>query len=496
MPPRMTTRSAGRGGGRIGDRSGDQGNGWIDGQGIQVGGQGSEVNEDVDGVLDVSTITAQQLRNLLPNGTSVEDSVAPTIPVTTADEGVTAAKIDEITPTSAPTTIIDELTLAQTLIEIKAAKPKVITTAATTRTTRPKARGVVVQEPSELRTTTSSPQASQPSKTKDKGKSRMIEPEVPLKRKDQVALDEEMARNLEAQLEQEELTDQEKAKLFMEFMERRRKHFAALRAQEKRNRPPTKAQKRNQMSVYLKHMGDEESKFFYGYEFQKPQIYSGKKDESSSKKTEIAQDSSNLRNRSRIGINKWYQSFALRNFDLEDMEFESTNIGTTAKLPILKLVPQTAHENGTSVTKMSIPVIAEEKTNKKNDVKARSLLLMALPNEHQLTFSQYPDAKSMFAAIETRFGESLDSIFNRLQKIVSRLAILVVWMNKPEVETMSIDDLYNNFKIIKQKVKKYVGASSGAQNMAFMTAPSTSSTNDANTASLQVSTASPNVNAA
>ncbi|GJS28021.1 zinc finger, CCHC-type containing protein [Tanacetum coccineum] len=39
-----------------------------------------------------------------------------------------------------------------------------------------------------------------------------------------------------------------------------------------------------------------------------------------------------------IGINKWYQSFALRNFDLEDMEFESTNSNTTAKLPILKLV--------------------------------------------------------------------------------------------------------------------------------------------------------------
>ncbi|GJS53095.1 hypothetical protein Tco_0626457 [Tanacetum coccineum] len=48
-------------------------------------------------------------------------------------------------------------------------------------------------------------------------------------------------------------------------------------------------------------------------------------------------------------------------------------------------VPQTAQENGTSVTKMSIPVTAEEKTNKKNDVKAKSLLLMALPNEHQLT---------------------------------------------------------------------------------------------------------------
>ncbi|GJT03845.1 putative ribonuclease H-like domain-containing protein [Tanacetum coccineum] len=170
---------------------------------------------------------------------------------------------------------------------------------------------------------------------------------------------------------------------------------------------------------------------------------------------------------------------------------------------------------------VGLTATAEEKTKKKNDVKARGLLLMALPNEHQLTFSQYPYVKSMFAAIETRFGgntttkktqktlmkqqyenfsvtsaESLDSIFNRLQKIVSRLAILVVWMNKPEIETMSIDDLYNNFKIVEQKIKKTVGTSSGGQNLAFMTAPSSSSTNDANTASSQVSAASPSVNTA
>ncbi|GJS05599.1 hypothetical protein Tco_0322107 [Tanacetum coccineum] len=234
------------------------------------------------------------------------------------------------------------------------------------------------------------------------------------------------------------------------------------------------------------------------------------------------------------------------------MEFESTNSNTTAKLPILKLgeyemwvirikqyfqiqdyalweviengnswvsVPQTAQENGTSVMKMSVPVTAEEKTNKKNDVKARSLLLMALPNEHQLTFSQYPDAKTMFAAIETRFGVSLTLIFNRLQEnwssrscyfsvVISQEDLkfrifeaacplewkhpCVVRMNKPEIETMSIDDLYNNFKIVKQKVKKSVGASSGAQNLAFMTAPSTSSTNHVNTTMLayEVSTAS------
>ncbi|GJR14214.1 hypothetical protein Tco_0796866 [Tanacetum coccineum] len=82
MPPTMTTQSvgrpaaasrgggtggrAGRGGGRTRGRSGDQGDGRIDGQGRQVGGQGREVNDGVDGVPDFSTIIAQQLQNLLP----------------------------------------------------------------------------------------------------------------------------------------------------------------------------------------------------------------------------------------------------------------------------------------------------------------------------------------------------------------------------------------------------------------------------------------------
>ncbi|GJX20620.1 hypothetical protein Tco_0223297 [Tanacetum coccineum] len=127
-----------------------------------------------------------------------DEVIVDMVVVTTAGEGVTATKIDEITTTSAPIIAIDEITLAQTLIEIKAAKPKAVTTVATTTTTtRPQARGVVVQEPIEFRTTTSSPQASQPSKTKDKGKAIMIEPEVSLKKKDQVALDEEIARKKE-----------------------------------------------------------------------------------------------------------------------------------------------------------------------------------------------------------------------------------------------------------------------------------------------------------
>ncbi|GKF53631.1 hypothetical protein Tco_0160541, partial [Tanacetum coccineum] len=58
--------------------------------------------------------------------------------VSTADPVTTAGEV--VTTVSAPTTTIDELTLAQTLIEIKVAKPKAVTIAATT-TTRPKDRG-------------------------------------------------------------------------------------------------------------------------------------------------------------------------------------------------------------------------------------------------------------------------------------------------------------------------------------------------------------------
>ncbi|GJW61558.1 ribonuclease H-like domain, reverse transcriptase, RNA-dependent DNA polymerase [Tanacetum coccineum] len=127
----------------------------------------------------------------------------------TAGEAVTTASVED---SVAPTTIT-EITLAQILIQIKVAKPKVVTIAATTTTTtRPKDKGVVVHEPNE-----------------------------------------------------------EKAKLFMELMEKRRKHFAALRAQEKRNRPPTKAQKSTQMYTYLKHMGGYTYKQLKGKSFDEIQ---------------------------------------------------------------------------------------------------------------------------------------------------------------------------------------------------------------------------------
>ncbi|GKC33942.1 hypothetical protein Tco_1046326 [Tanacetum coccineum] len=98
----------------------------------------------------------------------------------------------KVTTESATTITVDELTLAQTLIEIKGAKPKV--------------KGVMIQEPSEFTTTT--PAAStKPSTRQRAGKNEKSE--KPLKKKDQIMYDQEVALNLQAQL-QAELEEEER----------------------------------------------------------------------------------------------------------------------------------------------------------------------------------------------------------------------------------------------------------------------------------------------
>ncbi|GJV85477.1 hypothetical protein Tco_1525375 [Tanacetum coccineum] len=65
--------------------------------------------------------------------------------------------------------------------------------------------------------------------------------------------DYQIAQQMQAE-EQKKLSVEEKSKLFVQLLEARKKHFAVMRAQEKSNKPPTKAQKRNTMSTYLKNM--------------------------------------------------------------------------------------------------------------------------------------------------------------------------------------------------------------------------------------------------
>ncbi|GJY50325.1 ribonuclease H-like domain-containing protein [Tanacetum coccineum] len=63
------------------------------------------------------------------------------------------------------------------------------------------------------------------------------------------------------------------------------------------------------------------------------------------------------------------------------------------------------------------------------------------------------------------------------------------WMNKPDFDTMGLDDLYHKFKIVEQKVKKSAGASNDDKNLAFVTTSGASSTNNINTVNPEVSTA-------
>ncbi|GJY69688.1 putative ribonuclease H-like domain-containing protein, partial [Tanacetum coccineum] len=197
------------------------------------------------------------------------------------EEVVDAAQVSTATTTVTITT--EEITLAQALKAIKTSKPKV--------------KWIIFQEPGKSTTTTTTISSQQ---SQDNGNGIMIEePVKPMKKKDQISFDEEVDLKLQAEFdeeerlarekaekekeanialieewddiqakidadyqlaerlqaqEQEELSIEEKATLFQQLLEKRRKHFTAKRVEEKRNKPPTKAQQKKIMCTYLKNM--------------------------------------------------------------------------------------------------------------------------------------------------------------------------------------------------------------------------------------------------
>ncbi|GJW78220.1 uncharacterized mitochondrial protein-like protein [Tanacetum coccineum] len=165
-------------------------------------------------------------------------------------------------------------------------------------------------------------------------------------------------------------------------------------------------------------------------------------------------------------------------------------------------LPKTKNVEGV-MTEMPI-TSAEEKAQIRLEVKARSTLMMGIPNEHQLKFNSIKDAKKLLEAVEKRFGRNaatkktqrnllkqqyenftapslnmLDQTFDRLQKLVSQLELLDEKVYEPEVKGMS-------------------SSSSSIQNMDFVSSSNnnTSSTNEAVNTAHGVSTASTQVNAA
>ncbi|GJZ77124.1 hypothetical protein Tco_0641796, partial [Tanacetum coccineum] len=134
--------------------------------------------------------------------------------------------------------------------------------------------------------------------------------------------------------------------------------------------------------------------------------------------------------------------------------------------------------NGNKVLKRKVgevgqeyePTTAEENQDRRNEMKARGTLLMALPNKDQLKFHSYKDAKLLMEAIEKRYGgnkeskkvwrtilkqqyenflgsssEIMDQTFDRLQKLISQLEI--------QGETISQEDM--NLKLLRSLPSKW-----------------------------------------
>ncbi|GJW70450.1 putative ribonuclease H-like domain-containing protein [Tanacetum coccineum] len=164
------------------------------------------------------------------------------------------------------------------------------------------------------------------------------------------------------------------------------------------------------------------------------------------------------------------------------------------------------------------PVTAAEIQAVEKERKAKNILLMAIPKEHMRRFHGMDDAKEIWEAIRTRFGgnanskkmqkvvfkqqfeaftisrsEGLEKGYDRFQQLLSQLeahgaevltedanhkflrSLPPAWSNlamtmrtKPDVDTLSIDDLYNNLRVFEQEIQGASKTSSSAQNVAFV----------------------------
>nr|GEW37605.1 putative ribonuclease H-like domain-containing protein [Tanacetum cinerariifolium] len=209
--------------------------------------------------------------------------------------------------------------------------------------------------------------------------------------------------------------------------------------------------------------------------------------------------------------NKEY-AMALRDFksSLEKEECLFANLMTTKRTSKKSRKTRRRNKIVDDSKKEEICLMAlknNEKLARKNELKARGTLLMALPDKHQLKFNSHKDAKTLMEAIEKRFGgntktkrvqktilkqqfenfsgfssEGLDQIHDRLQKLVSQLEI-----HRTDLEDKSLDDLFDSLKIYESEVKHSSSIGTDSHNLAFVSSTLTDSTTDSVIAAVNIS---------
>nr|GEX38045.1 hypothetical protein [Tanacetum cinerariifolium] len=142
--------------------------------------------------------------------------------------------------------------------------------------------------------------------------------------------------------------------------------------------------------------------------------------------------------------------------------WEVIEFGDSYEAPQQESTTASASEGSAKKKGRTVAFTTDDMQKRRNDIKARTTLLLALPDEHQLRFSKYTTAQELWATILKTFGrngatkktkknllkqqygnfkaegsENLEQTFNRLQAIISHLEFMDI-----EIEQ---DDLNQKF---------------------------------------------------
>ncbi|GJX13867.1 hypothetical protein Tco_0205625, partial [Tanacetum coccineum] len=137
------------------------------------------------------------------------------------------------------------------------------------------------------------------------------------------------------------------------------------------------------------------------------------------------------------------------------------------------------------------PKTAKQLAARRNQEIVKSILLLAIPDEYLLKFHNVADAKSLWEAIKSSQLEVHGAPISKEdinQKFLRSLPpswnqIAPIMRNKPDVDEIDINDLYNNLRVYEDELKRSSGSNSASQNLAFLSSKNTSSTNKVSTGS-------------
>nr|GEV69265.1 ribonuclease H-like domain-containing protein [Tanacetum cinerariifolium] len=182
--------------------------------------------------------------------------------------------------------------------------------------------------------------------------------------------------------------------------------------------------------------------------------------------------------------------------DNRDGDQPETSNPTPPIPPPTQKIPHTNGNGPVSITTDTNGMIkvlpfktAEEVMARERERKARTTLLMALPEDHLAKFHKMVDAKEMFQTllslleihgIGVLHEDANQKFLRSLPSFWSQVALIM--RTKPGLNTFSFDDLYNNLRVFERDVKgTTASSSSNTKNVAFVSADNTSSTNDVST---------------